>query len=163
MIGEKFLANHLDDLQEARKTIHQEDSTGRVLLMVCEHTIRPHYAHSGALWQYAHTEDGKNWNGWQPRTRRLGTCPTETHKSRHVFIQAGGRTEPARCRMHPLIFTKSMPVKAQAAYEAALAIGGAPGALEILRKHVQFDAMLWRLWDMVVWYQRAPDRGEYAG
>lgn len=157
MTNEKQFALTLNWLTQQRAKIEHRDAS--VLIMVCEHTVTPHIVHHGRLHRYE--EQAAQRVG--PSTDRWGTCPIAGHLSTHFFIQAGGRTGPAPCRHHPMPPGLNVKKEVGDALEASQRVGGTLALVEAMKKHVRFDPFYWRLWDMVVWYQRGVREGEYAG
>lgn len=158
MINAKQFGDVLDFLQTQRRLV-ENLSAKTPAIYVCERQVQCHVAHSGRLWRAAEHFTGKGG----PSTHRWATCPVAGHVSRHFFVQSSGRTTPAPCRMHPLLTTIRLPKGAADAMEAAQRMGGWEALIAGLQKYARFDPFVWRLWDHVVWYQRQPAQGEYAG
>lgn len=145
----------LDHLRDHRMAIERSSKDGHWIVMLCEHGAQLHYGKDGFLYHGVNTLR----KVYAPRTYRLGTCPSSEHRSTHFFIQQQGRTWPAPCRMHPL--PKFDDPKLRAVCQAAWQLDGWEAAQPIIEKHVHFDPLLWRLWDLHIWYQLKPD--EFAG
>jgi hypothetical protein len=148
--GKQF-ADLLDYLWGNRAAVEAEAKS--TLIMVCEHGPHAHVVCHGRMYRYeeqtAHTAG--------PYTTAWSTCPFSAHRSRSFFTASnGGQVTPGACRMHPVQHDLKLSAGTLDALDAAKRVGGTPAVVAAMRKHARFDPLLWRLWDQVVWYQRAP-------